>query len=123
MKRALQIVLGVLSLIPLTSGISGMIMGPALFIPQENVVPSLDSQFRFESAYYFSLAIVIWWLIPNVEKHTNLFRILVMGLFVGGLSRLYSYLTIGTPEVSMQIGMYLELALPLLIIWQAKLPK
>jgi len=62
-------------------------------------------------------------VIPNVERQTTLFRIIIGGLFLGGLARVYSYLTVGPPPPDMLAGMALELALPLLIIWQNKIAK
>lgn len=123
MKFGLQLILAITSLIPAYFGASSMIGGAARFIPLEHVTPALDSQFRFLSAYYFGLAVLIWWIIPNIERHTTLFRIVIGALFLGGLTRVYSYITIGAPPTPMLGGMVLELALPLLILWQAKISK
>lgn len=117
MKRGLQIVVGVLSLIPAIFGAYNAFAGAGRFLPQEAVTAAIDSQFRFQSAVYFGLALIIWWVLPNIEKHTALFRIIIAALFLGGLTRLYSYLTIGTPPANMFAGMILELALPLLVLW------
>ncbi len=121
MKIGLQIILAIMSLIPLKYGIMNMINGAAAFLPPEQVTPALDSQFRFQSAYYFGLALIIWWMIPNIEKHKGLFRIIIGVIFLGGLARVYSYFTIGAPPSSMLGGMALELLLPLVIVWQAKI--
>lgn len=121
MKAGLQIIMGILSLIPLYFGSVNMYLGAARFLPPEQITPALDSQFRFQSAYYLGLAVVIWWVIPNIEKHTTLFRLLIGALFLGGLARLYSYFTIGAPPAPMTAGMVLELLLPLLVLWQAKI--
>jgi Domain of unknown function (DUF4345) len=123
MRRGLQILLGILSLVPLAFGAMGMIFGAAGFIPADQVSAELDSQFRFQSAYYFSLSILIWWVIPNVERQTALFRIIIGGLFLGGATRVYSYMVVGPPPPSMLAGMALELSLPLLILWQNKIRK
>jgi uncharacterized protein DUF4345 len=123
MKLALQILLCVLSLVPLSFGIMNVVYGVGQFFPGGQIPAALDSQFRFESAYYFSLAILIWWVIPDVERQTTLFRIIIGGLFLGGLARVYSYLTVGPPPPDMLAGMALELALPLLIVWQSKIAK
>jgi len=120
MKRSLQIVLYVASLIPLAYGLHGMFVGPAGLMLAEHVTPSLDSQYRFLSVYYISLAPIIWYLVPTIERQTTLFRIIIMILFVGGLARLYSYFTIGAPAINFVGGMVLELSLPVLLLWQAK---
>ena len=123
MKRGLQIVLGVLSLIPLIFGARNLLEGAGVFLPAEQVSAAIDSQFRFQSAYYLGLAALIWYIIPNIEKHTTLFRLIILFLFIGGLGRLYSYVTIGAPPPNMVSGMVLELCLPLLVLWQAKIAK
>lgn len=120
MKIGLQIILGILSLIPLSFGSINLYLGAARFIPIDQVTAALDSQFRFQSAYYLGLAVIIWWIIPTIERHTTLFRIIISVLFLGGLGRLYSYFTLGAPPTGMFYGMILELCLPILIIWQAR---
>ncbi len=120
MKRGLQVTLFVLSLIPLSFGIMNTLFGAARFLPEASITAAMDSQFRFQSAYYLGLAVLIWVLIPQIEKHTTIFRVVVISLFVGGAARLYSYLTVGAPPPLMVFGMVLELCLPLLIIWQTK---
>ena len=123
MKRGLQIVLGVLSLIPLLFGGRNLLQGAGVFLSPEQVNAAIDSQFRFQSAYYMGLAFLIWFIIPNIEKHTAIFRLIILFLFIGGVGRLYSYVTIGAPPSNMIAGMVLELCLPLLIIWQARIAK
>lgn len=123
MKRGLQIILAVLSLIPLYFGLSGLLFGPKLIMPSENINAAIDNVIRYQSGYYLSLFMLIWFILPNIEKHTGVFRILILAIFIGGLGRLYSYLTIGTPPSQMVVGMFLELGAPLLILWQARLAK
>ena len=90
-------------------------------MPAEAVTPAIDSQFRFQSAVYFGFGLIIWFLLPNIEKHTTIFRIMIGALFLGGLSRVYSYMTIGEPPANMFAGMILELSLPALILWHNKI--
>ena len=56
----------------------------------EDVFGSLDSQTRFLSAVFLSYAVIIWWMLPNIEKHTELIRIMLVFVFIGGLARIYS---------------------------------
>lgn len=121
MKRGLQIVLAILSLIPLYFAVIGVMNGAAMHIPAEHVTPALDNQFRYQSGYYISLFLLLWWIIPNVEKHTTPVRLLTVALFIGGLARAYSLQQVGHPLPEQMIGMYLELGAPLLAFWQAKI--
>ncbi len=117
MKFGLQIVVGILSLIPGFYGVVNAWVGAARFLPPEAISPMMDSQFRFQSGIYFGIALLIWWILPNIEKHTAIFRILIFTIFLGGLARLLSYQTVGYPNDIMFSGMILELVLPILILW------
>lgn len=118
MKRALQAVLAILSVIPLWFGLRGLIVGPKDIMPAEHVNAAIDNVMRYQSGYYLSLFMLLWWMIPNIEKHTAVFRILIIAIFIGGLGRLASYLTMGQPPVQMMAGMFLELGAPVLMVWQ-----
>ena len=50
MKQALQVVIAVLSLLPLAVGTLGFVFGAGLLLPAGVATPKLDSQFRFLSA-------------------------------------------------------------------------
>jgi len=118
MKRGLQIFLAVFSLAPLYFGITGVLFGAAGLMPLESVTPGIDSQFRYLSGLYIGFAALIWWFIPNIDRHVWLFRLVTLAIFLGGLSRLLSYLTVGAPAPEMMVGIGIEMALPLIIIWQ-----
>ena len=123
MKRTLQVILIVLAIIPLGFGALNLIIGAARFLPAENVTAAIDSQLRFQSAWYLALAAIILWIVPRIDRETALFRIIIVGLFVGGVARAWSWYTLGAPPVGMQFGMYLELALPLLLPLQARIAR
>lgn len=121
--RALQVVVGTLSLIPAYFGALNLYWGVGRFLNPTDIVPELDSQFRFQSAVYLGLAAIIWWIIPRIDQQKTLFRIIVFALFLGGLGRLYSFLTVGPPNTIMIGAMILELALPVLVVWQNAVSK
>jgi hypothetical protein len=122
MKLGLQIVLGLLSLIPLLLGIQN-IGGGAEMLSDGPVTAALDSQFRYLSTFYLSLTGLIWWMIPNIEQHKVPLRILVGAIFLGGLARAYSLLQLGHPGPELYAGMFIEFALILVIPWQAIVAK
>ncbi len=120
MKRGLQIVLMILSLIPLYFAVTGFMGGAAGMNGGEAVSAELDNQFRYLSVFYLSLTFLIWYIVRDTEIHTGIFRILVLAIFLGGLARLYSYLNMGIPPQTMIGGMFLELGAPILAFWQHK---
>ena len=122
MKLGLQIVLGVLSLIPLALGIQNIGLG-AEALAGGPVSAALDSQFRYLSVFYLALTFLIWWMLPNIERHKVPVRILIGVIFLGGLARAYSLMQLGHPGPDLFAGMIIELALIIVIPWQALVAK
>ena len=118
MKRGLQIVLGVLTIITFAFGPINFFLGAGFHLPSECVTPEIDSHIRFQFTWFFGLGLIIWWMIPNIERHTALFRIIALTMFVGGIGRLVSMYVIGIPDATIVAATILELAFPLLILWQ-----
>ena len=124
MRLFLQILLVVLALIPLSYGTVNLIGGAQRFLPSESVTTAIDSQFRFQSAWYLGLAGIIFWIVPRIERERVLFTIIILSLFLGGLGRAWSWVTLGPPPPGgMQYGMVLELLLPLLLPLQTRLER
>jgi len=121
MKRGLQIVLAILSFMPLFFALKGIALGASQHIDLAHVTPTIDSYTRNQSGFYLVLFMLIWWMIPQLEKQTAVFRIVVLAIFIGGLARFYSYISVGAPPPRMIFGMTIALCSPLLILWQAKL--
>ncbi|MEO0881945.1 MAG: DUF4345 domain-containing protein [Pseudomonadota bacterium] len=118
MKRGLQIALGVLSLIPLLFAGLGIAQGAAYFLP-DGAPAALDNQYRYFSAIYLVVTFTIWWVLPNIEQHKVPVRIIAGVIFLGGLARLLSHLTVGPGQPEQFAGMILEIAVILFIPWQA----
>lgn len=112
-----------LAIIPLGFGAMNLFVGAERFLPIEDVTAAIDSQLRFQSAWYLGLAAIIFWIVPRIERETALFRIIILSLFVGGVARAWSWFNLGSPPVGMQFGMYLELALPLLLPLQSRVSR
>jgi hypothetical protein len=95
MKRGLQVVIAILSVLPLVVGALGFTFGAGLLLPPGAATPKLDSQFRFLSAWDIGLAVIVWWIIPQIEYQTTLFRIVCLAVFLGGVGRVTAwYLTV-----------------------------
>lgn len=118
MKLGLQIALGIFSLIPLAFSLMGVISGAAHFMPDGGYPEALDNQFRYLSAIYLLVTLLLWWAIPNVEKHGTLLTFICGAIFFGGIARLVSHLTLGPGEPEQFIGMIVELSTPIFLIWQ-----
>jgi Domain of unknown function (DUF4345) len=119
LKRALQWTIAILSLLPLTFGTLGLLMGVAMYIPPEAATPKLDSQFRFMSAWDIGLAFVSWWFIAHIEEHAVLFKLVCLAVFLGGVGRMAAWLFTGSPGIAFAAVAVVELLVPLLIPWQS----
>jgi hypothetical protein len=64
-----------------------------------------------------------FWMIPKIEQHTDLFRIICASVFMGGVGRAVSIVQVGKPNLLALIFTGIELCFPLLILWQAKIPQ
>ena len=125
MRTTFKIVLFLLSFIPLYYGCLGLFFGAALANEDLPVSAAMDNQYRYVCAYYLSLAAFTWWVLADIDDpaRVTVFRIAIGFVFLGGLARAYSYLTVGTPAPTDISGMYLELIAPILLYFHTKIAK
>lgn len=118
-KKTLQIVLGLVSVAPLIIGLLDYIPGVPKYFPAGTEIPAkLDSEFRFMVGAFMAYALMGYYIVRNIETAIWPLRIMCIGVFVGGLGRLISAITVGAPPTGLYISMALELLFPLFIVWQ-----
>lgn len=120
MKKGLQVILAILSVIPILVALLGVTQGLTRWLPNTSITPDFDSHYRYITGYYLSLGMLGLWMIPKIENHTSLFRIVCASVFMGGVGRVFSIAQVGIPSLPMLLFTGLELCFPLLILWQAK---
>ncbi|MEL6414376.1 MAG: DUF4345 domain-containing protein, partial [Pseudomonadota bacterium] len=113
-----QIALGIFSLIPLYFAILGIATGASYFMPDGGYPAAIDNQFRYLSAIYLLVTMLLWWTIPNVEKQGMVLALVCAAIFIGGLARYFSYSTVGPGSDEQFAGMIIELCVPVFLIWQ-----
>lgn len=119
-RRLLQIVVAVLGVIPIGTGLAAFVLGPASMPGGQPVGPSIDNEYRFLAVFWFSFGVLIYWILPTIERRTRLVRFLGGFIFLGGVGRLISLVMFGAPHWSYLAAMALELVgIPLLVLWQA----
>ncbi|MFM7331576.1 MAG: DUF4345 domain-containing protein [Brachymonas sp.] len=129
--RILQIATAVLGLIPILTGLVGL-MGVADPLYVREGVPAtakaLDSNLRFFSGVWLGLGLWLIWLVPRIATQTLLFRVFWSMIFVGGIGRILSLAMVGTPAMPVGAVVWAVTALeivgaPLFIWWQSRVAK
>lgn len=125
-KRPLQITTAILAAIPVLTGIITMFgLGDPIYasagLPANAL---LDSNLRFFGGIWLGLGLALYWLIPNIDKHTVLFRALWGMVFLGGVGRLLSMFLLDWPPVPFIAFTVLEIVgAPIFIAWQTRLAR
>lgn len=122
MKRGLQIVLGVISLIPLYFAVTGM-LGGAEPVGGEAVPGAVDNQFRYLSGIYLLVTLSLWRVIRNVEGEGTTLALALFAMAIGGVGRVISLMMVGDAAPEQTLFTPLEIGAPLLLIWQRMVAK
>jgi Domain of unknown function (DUF4345) len=120
-RRAWQIAVAVLALIPVGAGLEGIVRGPR-FIDLVPPSADLDSQFRYLSGILLAVGLGFWTTIRKPENRVERFGGLTLIVFLGGLARLIWVIAVGVPSMPMLGGLVMELVVtPLMFLWQLRL--
>ncbi len=119
-RKLLQQAVGFLAIIPVATGLYGVLFGQAL--TGDTVSVSAESHFRFLSGLLLAVGLCFWSTIPGIEAKTGRFRLLTLLVLIGGLGRLIGLLLTGIPSLTMLGGLAMELVVvPLLCLWQTRI--
>ena len=118
-RLALQGAVTIGSLIPISAGAAGMLLGPRLL----GVVGAddLDSHFRYLSGLLLAIGLGFASTIPRIETRGRRFLLLTCIVVVGGIGRLLGLLVIGPTSPVMLAALVMELIVtPGLALWQRR---
>ena len=82
--KTLRIVIGILGLVPIAIGATGIISGLAYLLPDAQISTGADGQYRYLSAIYLGFGCLLIWTQFRIEHEVPLFRILMAIVFVAG---------------------------------------
>ncbi len=125
-KLTLQIVMGLLAIIPVATGLLGLLGVEDPFYVAVGMPPIviLDTNLRFYSGVWLGLGLSLCWLIPSIEKRTVPFRVIWAMIFIGGVGRLLSMLVLTWPPFAFVAFTALEIVgAPFFIWWQSRVSK
>ncbi len=125
-REALQRVVAVAAIIPVASGLFGVVFGLGGLGNGTSGERSLsqisaDSHFRYLSGLLMGIGILFWSCVPGIEGKARLFRFLTLVVVLGGLARLLGLYLTGLPSAVMLCALAMELVVtPLLCLWQMR---
>jgi len=118
-RKLLQQAVAVLAVIPVGTGLYGVLFGQAL--TGDAVSVSAESHFRYLSGLLLGIGLGFWSTLPSIEIRTGRFRLLTLLVVIGGLSRLIGLALTGVPSLFMLGGLIVELVVaPVLCLWQTR---
>jgi hypothetical protein len=128
-RTLLQILTALLALVPIATGIAGLLLGPAelrTFSPISTNDPHhvLDSNYRYFSGLWLALGLCLLYTVRSIEYHGLIFRLVWGAIFIGGMGRVISMIQLGMPPPPFIGFTALELiGAPIFIAWQASIAK
>lgn len=118
-RRLLQAAVLLAGFVPVLAGGAGVLFGDAMLDGAGDV--TLDSHFRYLSGLLLGIGLVFWGMIPTIERHAVVFRVLTGLVVVGGLGRLLGMVAHGLPSAGMTAALGMELVVtPALCLAQAR---
>jgi hypothetical protein len=122
-RRALQIAVALLSLVPVAAGLAGVLRGPAMVDGWPATV-SADSHARYLSGLLLAIGLGWWSAAPAIELRAGRVRLLAALVVCGGLARLLSLVVVGVPSRPMLAALVMELLVtPAIALWQARVAR
>jgi hypothetical protein len=76
----------------------------------------VDSEMRFYAVLWMAYGGVAMWVVRALPKRMNLLRAMLGVFWLGGLGRVLSYFAIGAPHPLFLVLMWVEIALPPVLI-------
>jgi len=119
-RKALQVCLFILGLIPIFSGLLSLMgvddpLYASLGLPRN---PVLDSNMRFFGGVWFVLGVAMLSTVRALERHFALYTVLWAMIFIGGIGRLLSIFLVGIPPIPFVGFTLLEIVgAPLFLYW------
>jgi hypothetical protein len=123
-RRLLQISVALLTVVPILTGLAGVLHGLELLDAQASLSRDGNSHVHYLSGLLLAIGLGFWSTVPRIDAQGPRFRLLTALVLVGGLARLYGVALAGLPAAAMVGGLVLELAItPALALWRERLER
>jgi hypothetical protein len=123
-RRALQAAVAIGTVVPISAGAGGVLLGTRMMGPDAGGSADLESHFRYLSGLLLAIGIGYVSTIPRIEKRGRRFRLLTGIVVVGGAGRLLSALGMWPPTPIILGALIMELVVtPGLALWQHRVAR
>lgn len=116
MESTLKYILYTIFVVALITGLN-ILIGGALAVPGATigVQPQIDNELRFFSMFWVAYGGFCFWVARSVRDRNHFIPFIALVFLLGGIGRLFSLLTIGSPGRFLIGAMVLEFVLPVVI--------
>ncbi|MDX2205861.1 MAG: DUF4345 domain-containing protein [Hyphomicrobiaceae bacterium] len=121
-RRALQVTLCLLAVVPIGAGLAGALIGLASpGAGAGRAAAILDSHYRYLSGLLLAIGVLYMGLVPRIECRGGAIRMLTAAVVTGGSVRLLGLLEAPHPDPVVVFALAMELLVaPALALWQAR---
>jgi hypothetical protein len=117
-RRVLLFTVATLGVIPVLTGLAGVVGGLQFSPDDTSDTPYFDSEYRFISVWWVAAGVLLWWSLREPQHRATVTRSLLAVMVLGGLARLLGVALVGLPPAPFQVSMAVELLLiPALLVW------
>jgi hypothetical protein len=116
--------LGTLGVVATVEGTRGVVQGARQVVAGGPVSANVDSEYRFYSAWYAVLGVLLLRAAPRPEQEAAVVRAAAGGFLLAACGRLLSIRTAGPPHPLQRGLLGVELVLPAVLVpWQARVSR
>lgn len=119
-RKLLQIALGIVGLVAILFGLTGVLFGTSLSGATFSV--TIEGYVRFLKGMLIATGLIYWSAIPHVERSGERLSVVTVILVFGATGRLLTVFSHGFPTVGILISLVGELVVaPLIWLWHRRL--
>jgi hypothetical protein len=123
-RRLLQSFVAVAALVPVLSGLWGVMLGLDTFGAHARLSLTGDSHVRYLSGLILAIGLAYWSAVPRIEMQGAKFRLLTSLVLIGGCARLIGLAHFGAPTRGVIGALAMELIVtPSLALWRERLER
>jgi len=123
-RAGLVVLLHAVGLVATVEGTRGVVQGARQVVAGGPVSANVDSEYRFYSAWYAVLGVLLLGAARRPEQETRLVRASAGGFLAAAVGRVLSARTAGPPHPLQRALLAVELVLPAVLVpWQARVAR